>query len=158
MEKSKNPGNPVCYTPSSEPFRIYVSLYVCVVLCAVFLWVWCVICVLCLIVVHCHRVKTQLQFKKITIIIINNYGLKIYRITRVLKWSLNCSFFLFLILFKDSLFILLNKEVIILKAECERIRNTAVTTYCVRPSNWTPKLRYLISLADVPTGGIRITC
>jgi hypothetical protein len=23
MEKSKKPSNPVCYTPSSEPFRIY---------------------------------------------------------------------------------------------------------------------------------------
>jgi hypothetical protein len=40
-----------------------VSFIVCVVLCAVFVWVWCVFCVLCLIVVHCHRIKTHLQFK-----------------------------------------------------------------------------------------------
>jgi hypothetical protein len=25
MEKSKKPSNPVCYTPSSEHFRIYLS-------------------------------------------------------------------------------------------------------------------------------------
>jgi hypothetical protein len=27
MEKSKKPSNPVCYTPSSEPFRIYLPLF-----------------------------------------------------------------------------------------------------------------------------------
>jgi hypothetical protein len=26
MEKSKKPSNPVCYTPSSGPFRIYVKI------------------------------------------------------------------------------------------------------------------------------------
>jgi hypothetical protein len=50
-----------------------VSLFVCIVLCAVFrlivvlFCVMCVTCLLCLIVNHCHRVKTHLQLINITL-------------------------------------------------------------------------------------------
>jgi hypothetical protein len=50
-----------------------VSFIVCVVLCAVFrlivvlFCVMYVICLLCLIVNHCHRVKTHLQLINITL-------------------------------------------------------------------------------------------